>query len=158
MSFEKRINKVLNSIKSWESELELLDKVDLNSATQDGKTLDILMQSVLLKRQISVYVCNVIEENNLSDYYLVENIESDIEDVNKFIELTKEDQDLTNDYSWEKEVNNLNLLNQKLTEIKNGNIDKNQVDELKNIAESGVITSKIFNRILELEPSIKAFL
>ena len=155
---EDLTNAVFDQIPSWENELKLLDSIDMNASIQTGETIDILMQSVLLKRHINDYVLEIIQENNLSEYYLPENISQDIDKVNDYIEESKLDSDSSNDYSWSKEVENLTNFSSKLEEIKAGNMTEQSVNELKNIAQKGIITRDIYQKVLEENPFLNNYL
>ena len=130
----------------------------MNASIQSGETIDILMQSVLLKRHINDYVLEIIQENNLSEYYLSENISQDIDKVNDYIEESKLDSDSSNDYSWSKEVENLTNFSSKLEEIKAGNMTEQSVNELKNLAQKGIITRDIYQKVLEENPFLNNYL
>lgn len=149
---------VLNSISSWENELKLLDSIDINAPMQSGETIDTIMESVLLKRHVKDYVLEIIEEKNLSEYYLAENIEQDIDKVNEYIDETALDSDPNNDYSWQKEVDNLTAFSNKFEEIKAGNVTEESVKELKDLAEAGIITKDIYAKVLEENPALNEYL
>ena len=149
---------VLNSISSWENELKLLDSIDINAPIQSGETIDTIMDSVLLKRHVKDYVLEIIEEKNLSEYYLAENIEQDIDKVNEYIDETALDSDPNNDYSWQKEVDNLTAFSNKFEEIKAGNVTEESVKELKDLAEAGIITKDIYAKVLEENPALNEYL
>ena len=116
------------------------------------------MESVLLKRHVKDYVLEIIDEKNLSEYYLAENIEQDIDKVNEYIDETALDSDPNNDYSWQKEVDNLTAFSNKFEEIKAGNVTEESVKELKNLAEAGIITKDIYAKVLEENPALNEYL
>lgn len=158
LSSEDLKDDVFDTVLSWENELKLLDSIDLNSNMQTGETIDIIMHSTLLKGHIKDYILEIIVENNLSEYYLADNISQDIDKVNNYIDETKKDNDETNDYSWEKEVNTLADFSSKFADVKAGNMTEQSVKELKETAESSIITKSIFERILEEYPILNGYL
>lgn len=150
----------LELVTSWENELELIDRIDLNSDIQSGETLDLIMQSVLLRRQITVYVINIINDQGLGEYYSENEITSDLNAVNKRIDDGKITiVDTTDDWSWAKEINAIQEFSVKLdliiTNLESSNPPSNDdIQELKMIANTGTITKKILERVCERYPQL----
>lgn len=147
----------LSKVTSFEDELSILDDIDFDAATQKGEVIDRLMTSVLLRSQTESYIKDIIIENNLDEYYDVNDISADIDIVNARIKASKEDEDSTNDWSWTKEIEVIESFNNKLNETIDNPTEANAT-ELKTIAENGTITTKALENVRVKYPVIDALL
>lgn len=143
----------LEQVTSWEKELGLIDKINLESGIQTGEVLDEIMKSVLLRRQISVYIMNIIKDKELEEYYLESNINNDIDIINNKIETSN------NTWSWSKEISTLEEFKVQLTitldAINNTESSaSSEIVKLYNLSLKGTITTKIMESLCQKYPEI----
>ncbi len=148
----------LKKVTSFEDELAIIDEIDFTKETQSGELIDKLMTSVLLRSQTETYIKDIIKKNDLDSYYDADkNLSADIDLVNQKIKATKEDEDPTNDWSWTKEIEIIENFKTKLDETISSPTKEN-AEELKTIADKGIITSKALEKVLEEHPELKVFI
>ncbi len=147
----------LMKVDSFEQELAIIDEIDFNAETQSSGTIDKLMNSVLFRSQVEIYINDILVKNNLDIYYDNNYLSSDIDAVNEKIKVTKSDEDPNNDWSWTKEIDLIERFSNAL-DIAIAEPTRVNAENLKNTSSDSVITLRVLERVKVMYPALGALL